>query len=133
MVRPGYLFSWSSDSSKTVYMSIVDRIVFLVSREGDIGKRIAELRSTNPSITYTVSGIDISPSGHLLALTVNKNDHSDNLYAPMLYIYDLDNEEYIYRCPIYGADTGAPWGVYWSPDGNYIVPFLTDWHMPLKF
>ena len=50
----------------------------------------------------------------------------------MLYIYDLVKKKYIYRFPFYGYGTRTPPGVYWSPDGNYIVPFIPEWHMPLE-
>ena len=68
-------------------MSLVDRDVFLVSREGEIEKQIAELRSTNSSTTYSVVSFEISPNGLLLALTVSKYDHSDKLkYSYAVYL-----------------------------------------------
>ena len=75
-----------------------------------------------------------SPDSRYLAMSGYIDDGSTGLHTAMLYVYDVQKAEYIYRCPL--GDTGkrtVSSNILWSPDGRYIVTkFLQSPTVPFR-
>lgn len=128
---PGPMYDWSADSVIAGYMSYLDRKVILISRDGEFLEEIPEILSINSSMRYPINGFSFSPDGLSVALTVNRYDQEAEIGTSMLYIYNITQKQYTYRCPFFGYPISPPERMFWSPDGNYIIPDTQFWPMPL--
>ena len=125
------MYDWSADSMIAGYMSYLDRKVILISREGDFIEEIPEILSINSSMRYSIRGFSFSPDGVSIALTVNRYDREAKIDTSMLYIYSITQKQYTFRCPFFGYPISPPERMFWSPEGNYIIPNTNSWPMPL--
>lgn len=64
-----------------------------------------------------------APDSRRIAITGRIQDSLNGTVTSMLYIYDTEEEQYVYQCPL--GDTNKKTvssNVLWSPDGNFIIP-----------
>jgi WD40 repeat protein len=120
--------SWSPDSSMVAVgnwgVSSEDRLVYLISRDGEARKIVDSLC---PAPDFMVEKLSWSPDGHYLAI---KNGIA---VIDKLYLFDTVTKQYLYSCPLVSYPNGNPVWV-WSPDGRYLAlsSFLSSDKFPLQ-
>lgn len=64
-----------------------------------------------------------SPNGRYLAISGFIYNGQTGFRAAMLYVYDMEQEKFTYRCPMGDSNPRTvSSNVLWSPDGRFIVP-----------
>jgi WD40 repeat protein len=96
-----------------------DRRLLLISRDGVVNQ-IAD--ATYPSSEFSVYDISWSPDGRYLVVM-------DSHDVPTLYLFDLESDSYVYRCPLPGINSPVVRSI-WSPDSAWIA-FSTKLSSPL--
>lgn len=117
--------TWSPDVQKVAFWTDgYPNSIQLLDREGNSYQKLQ-----NP--TYHDAAKEFkpyrgffawSPDSRYLAISGFIDDSTTGLHTAMLYVYDAQEAEYIYRCPM--GDTGertVSSDILWSPDGRYIV------------
>ncbi len=117
-VDPWPVYYWSPDSSRVVYYAL-NYPQYLISRDGQTWKEIRDILSTGATLG-TDPGVQWSPDGRYLAITREKYFDGTDSSLPVLYLYDIKKDGYIFRCPFQGF--GQAPGVFWSPDSRYLIP-----------
>jgi len=115
---------WSPDSQLVAAANFApiepkDRRLLLISQDGEVNQ-IAD--ATYPSPEFSIIDISWSPNGRYLAVI-------DSQDVPILYLFDLQSNRYLYRCPLPGIDRTVVRSI-WSPDSVWIA-FSTKLSSPL--
>lgn len=117
---------WSNDSKAVIYTAIPDNNLNLLFVDEGKHTTIRELVFSSSHKNFVPYNFRWSPDNRLLAISGTIYDDQDNSQKTMVYLYDTETGQYIYRCPL--GETG-PWSngmdILWSPDGNYIVPLAS--------
>jgi len=117
--------TWSSDGQKVAFWTDgYPNSIQLLDREGNSYQELQ-----NPAYQEAAKEFRPyrgffawSPDNRYLAISGFIDDRSTGLRTAMLYVYDAQEAQYIYRCPL--GDTGertVSSDILWSPDGRYIV------------
>lgn len=121
--------SWSNDGQKVVYALPGSNNLYVSSEYGKVDKPIPDISLSSPQQHFYADYYRWSPDNRLFAVSgAIYEDRNDNNNAvpirTMLYIYDMETDQYIYRCSLGSEITNSTSGVkiIWSPDGNFIVP-----------
>jgi WD40 repeat protein len=105
---------WSPDSKFVAAANLPlepkDRRLLLISRDGEVNQ-IAD--ATYPSPELFIDDISWSPNGHYLAVM-------DTHDIPTLYLFDLESDSYVYRCPLPGINSPVVRSI-WSSDNAWIA------------
>ncbi len=124
---------WSHDSKAVIYAAIPDsKLKLLFSEEGKL-TTICELVFSSAYKSFVPYYFRWSPDSRLLAISGTIYDDQDNTHKTMVYLYDTETSQYIYRCPLGETGQGSSgMDILWSPDGDYIVP-LTSFDDTIPF
>jgi WD40 repeat protein len=117
---------WTPDSRKVAFWTTANREdIQLLTRDGESYTRVRKLiyplesqtLSFGPSYSYRWS-----PDSRLLAISGIIEDNQGPTETPVLYVYDPDREEYVFRC--LEGDPGENVyfsGFSWSPNGDFLI------------
>jgi len=124
--QPAPKARWTSDSQKVAFWS-VDKLdeIQLINRDGDgyTSVRKPKYPSESQNLSIGSFGFRWSPDNRLIAIWGIIRDDQNSLQTPMLYVYDLQNESYIFRCQVgESTDRVYIWNFFWSPDGSMLIP-----------
>jgi hypothetical protein len=117
---------WSSDNLKVALWTRSNPMdIQILSRDGKNYTKVVKPIYTMPSQEFipTRGHFQWSPNGQLLAISGIILDNNSGSKHSMIYVYDVEHEEYIYRCPLGDIDIHSfASDILWSPDGRFIVP-----------
>lgn len=122
----GPFFSWASDNSMAAYIAKIPTVdvhdVTILSRDGIVKKTLLLPGDTNsPGGIWPIT-LGWSPDNEQIAFIGEKIlDPMKSSRAYVLFVYDVIEEEFVYRCPL--ALSSLSPQILWSPDGRYILPY----------
>lgn len=81
-----------------------------------------DLISNQAKDFFPDGSIQWSPDSHFLAIMATEQDINENIWQPILYIYNVYQEEMIFQCPLLNQkDTAPDKELLWSPDGKFLI------------
>jgi dipeptidyl aminopeptidase/acylaminoacyl peptidase len=109
---------WSPDNAWVIYQENEEQRIFIVSRNGNLLQEIAAARPALNEGEVRLFDYYWSPSSRYIAFSGEKPKLNSGGKEQSLYIYDLSQNRYVFRCAV---STGGFYGVYWSPDSRQVV------------
>lgn len=116
-----FVASWALDSRYLAFG--YSHNIQIISRDGNLITTVKNIRLSNEKEKLEVRGFyRWSPDGRRLAIMQLLQNEQEQTWQPMLYVYDLETETFVYRCPLADTRTSEPYiELSWSPDGNFIL------------
>jgi hypothetical protein len=109
---------WSPNSAWVIYQDENEHRIYVIPRDGHPIREILSPKSITGEAGVQFYDYYWSPSSQYIALIGQKPSTKSGVEEQSLYIYDLIQKNYIFRC---GLSINGFYGVYWSPDSHQIV------------